>query len=133
MLPRAGLTDGFSTEELRKFVRYGIHWHRYACCAHDCGPVARSRGRFRRYAEVAEAIARTRPPCPKKADNVHRRWTQRILESRYSVLLDYLDAPLSYATRLHGLRRHRKAIEGVVKQAEANLKATWRSAALPES
>ncbi len=108
--------SGFSPQDLVSFSAR-TQWHRYACCSFDCGPIVLSRGRFVRYAEVAEAI-RKRPRGP--AEDAWQ-WVFSVLSEFYEPVVAY-DGDLLWEGRsVVGIRQQRSALAGRVGEIEALL------------
>ena len=85
---------GVVKEDLVHFIKYGLSWNRYACCAFDCGPIALSKKDFVHFSVIARLRSQEKTPCEEKENIIKREWAKKILRQNYDLLLCYDEAPL---------------------------------------
>ena len=125
----------FGVEVMEHFIRYGMTWNRFACCAFECGPIVLGRGRYVTYEEQAEARRRyfDHRDLTGVADTEKRELARESVQGLCDFLVLYDHKPISLMRTFAGFQRHRQALRALINDTQRRLNAVIAGEQLPLS
>ncbi|HEX2986706.1 MAG TPA: hypothetical protein VHS06_00810, partial [Chloroflexota bacterium] len=110
----------FGAADIRHFLRHGMQWNRFACCAFDCGPILVGKARHIAYDELAAARRTFFDGCNVNGATLQAKRTlvRAALEPLVDFLALYYEEPFSLVQRFRGFREHRDALRTMIHDTQ---------------
>ncbi len=123
ILPQEIPAGRFSTQQLQHFLRHGLAWNRFACCAYDCGPITLGQPGYVPYETVAQTRRAflTQHPLPNDALPERRAFARAAIADLYNFHALYDEAPLSLVWRYSGFVQHRPELRTLIAEVQEKI------------
>lgn len=123
ILPQEIPAGRFSTQQLQHFLRHGLAWNRFACCAYDCGPIMLGQPGYVPYETVAQTRRAflTQHPLPNHTLPERRAFARAAIADLYNFHALYDEAPLSLVWRYSGFVQHRPELHTLIAEVQEKI------------